>query len=813
MHQNNQKGRLLLFSMKRLLLICLSVLLTSLSFAQDVPVRMTVVGPKGEPLGVATVVVIPAADTNTKQTKLADTAGIVIFNLKADGLYKVQVSSVNYEPVEKNITVKGANPVFRFVAQPAAKALTGVVVTARRPLIRQEDDKTIVDPEPLANISTNAYEIMEKTPGLFVDQDGNIYISSTTPARVFINGREQRMSAADIATILKSLPPNAISSIEILRMPSAKYDASGSGGIVNVVLRKGVRIGLTGSVNAGFNQGRYGNQFLGFNLNNNSGKMTTYLNVNVSKRNSFEEIITNRRFAQDSVLSQDALTKYPAHSYYLGYGINYAINDKWEWAYDGRISYNVNKSNSVNESIKEQISTDNIGAQNFAQIQNNAKNFSVNQGFNLKYKMDSAGSTWTTDLSYTYSPNNTDQLFSTESVLPRSFTIFGDGRIENTFRFGSAATDISKKLGGKVTVEAGLKASGVWFDNSNRYFNQFNGTRVKDAIRTGAYQYTENINAGYAQVSKTFGSVVLKVGSRVENTNMNGRQLEPRDTSFSINRTDLFPYVYLSKNLMKIAGYDLRGYLVYRRTINRPAYEYLNPSPRFIDPYLFESGNPSLRPQFTQTYEANISVDERPIIAVGINETKDIFNQVIYQADTNRSQAIRTYDNLGKNKETYFRALGALPPGGKYFFVLGAQYNHNFYQGTYENKPLSFKRGSWRFFTYHNFKATSTTNVFLNGFMILKGQIQFYEISTFGQFNFGLSQQMFNRKVTANLFLQDIFYTNRNEFVLTQGTVSATGERRADTRRIGLQFRYNFGIRKKEEQKLPDVDPGSSQRP
>jgi hypothetical protein len=264
---------------------------------------------------------------------------------------------------------------------------------------------------------------------------------------------------------------------------------------------------------------------------------------------------------------------------------------------------------------------------------------------------------------------------------------------------------------------------------------------------------------------------------------------------------------------MKIAGYDLRGYLVYRRTINRPAYEYLNPSPRFVDPYLFESGNPSLRPQFTQTYEANISVDERPIIAVGINETKDIFNQVIYQADTNRSQAIRTYDNLGKNKETYFRALGALPPGGKYFFVAGAQYNHNFYQGRYENKPLSFKRGSWRFFTYHNFKATPTTNIFLNGFMILKGQIQFYEISTFGQLNFGLSQQMFKKKMTMNLFMQDIFYTNRNEFVLTQGTVSATGERRADSRRLGLSLRYNFGIRKKEEQKLPDVDAGSSQRP
>src|SRR5215218_1559615 len=119
--------------------------------------------------------------------------------------------------------------------------------------MRQEDDKTIIDPENLASSSINAYEILEKTPGLFVDQDGNIYLNSTTPATVYINGREQKMSTADIATMLKSLPPNSIASIEIMRTPSSKYDASGSGGIVNVILKKGVRIGFTGSVNAGMN--------------------------------------------------------------------------------------------------------------------------------------------------------------------------------------------------------------------------------------------------------------------------------------------------------------------------------------------------------------------------------------------------------------------------------------------------------------------------------------------------------------------------------------------------------------------------------
>lgn len=250
---------------------------------------------------------------------------------------------------------------------------------------------------------------------------------------------------------------------------------------------------------------------------------------------------------------------------------------------------------------------------------------------------------------------------------------------------------------------------------------------------------------------------------------------------------------------MKIAGYDLRAYLVYRRTINRPAYEYLNPFPRYVDPYLFETGNPSLRPQFTQNYEANISVDERPIFALGVNDTKDIFNQVIYQSDTSRSLAYRTYDNLGTNKEMYFRVIGAIPPGKRYFFVVGTQYNHNFYQGLYENKPIDFKRGTWTVFTYQTFKVTPTTQLSLNGFARFKGQLQFYELSSFGSLNMSLTQHFMNRKLTATISANDLLFTNKNNFTLNQGSVNASGYREGDTRRFGLNVRYNFGIKKREE--------------
>jgi hypothetical protein len=232
----------------------------------------------------------------------------------------------------------------------------------------------------------------------------------------------------------------------------------------------------------------------------------------------------------------------------------------------------------------------------------------------------------------------------------------------------------------------------------------------------------------------------------------------------------------------------------------------LNPSQRFVDPYLFETGNPSLRPQFTQNYEANISVDERPIIAIGVNNTKDIFTNVIYQADTSRSIAYRTYDNLGKNREIYFRALGAIPPGKKYFIVAGFQYNQNFYEGLYENKPLSFKKGSWSIFTYQTLKLTPTTQLSVNGFARFKGQLQFYELGSFGALNISVTQNLMKRKLVISASLNDALLTNHNDFTIQQGSIKAEGSRISDTRRFGLNIRYNFGFRKKEQNDMFNIE-------
>ncbi|RYZ18808.1 MAG: TonB-dependent receptor [Chitinophagaceae bacterium] len=775
---------------RRLLLLSLVLICAAPLFAQ-VALTVSVTDASKKPIPFASVQVRDFADSSRNVHQVADSNGIARFDVPA-GIWEIGASSVNFSPGTKTLRV-GPGPARLVLALDASGTLSTVVVTATRPVMRQEDDKTIVEPENLAAASTSAYELIEKTPGIFMDGDGNIYLNSTTPASIYINGREQKMSTADVATMLKNLPPNSIARLEILRTPSARYDASGSGGIVNVMLRKGVKPGLTGSVNGILSQGRYNTASVGLSLNNNNGRTTTYLNVNVGRRDGFEELQSARYFRPDSLLAQQSVTRYPVNNLYVGYGVSFPAGRRWELSYDGRLGFTRSRNNSSNLSSISSAITGAKSGENEALVQNRADYWNLNQGFAAKYKLDSLGSEWNTDVSYTLSPSKTDQQLATQFFLPAAGSSEAQGHIDNRLEFLSAQSHVLRKLAHRLTLEGGLKTTLVSFHNTTTY------------TRVSAFRYSENINAAYLQASKTLGKgIVLKAGTRLENTNMSGHQLAPADTAFELHRTDLFPYVYLSRDIMKIMGYQLRAYLVYRRTISRPAYEYLNPSPRLVDPYLYETGNPSLRPQFTRNYEANVSVDERPVVAVGFNETRDIFTQVVYQqagADSSRKVAYRTYDNLGTNRELYLRALGAIP-GKKIFIVAGFQYNRNFYQGLYEGKPLSFRRGTWMIFTYQTYKFTPTTQLTVNGWWRMRGQAQFYELSSFGQLSMGITQQLFKRKLAVTLTGNDLLYTNNYEFELAQGSVRATGMRQSDTRRVTLNLRYQFGFRKKEEREL-----------
>ena len=785
------------------LLLFLSVSIFSIGQQQAVSIK--VVDAKNNPVGFANITILNKIDSTKISNTITDSIGITKINLAAKNVYTISVSAIGYKKFSKDYFINEQSFIAIKLSEDPTQ-LNEVVVKSTKALMRQEDDKSVVDPEALAASSTNAYETVEKVPGIFIDQDGNIYLNGLSPAGVQINGRDLKMSAADIAILLKSLPPNAIQKIELIRTPSAKYDASGGGGFVNIILMKGVKIGINGSVNTGFSQGVYGNQFIGFNLNNNNDKLSSYVNAQYGNNNGYTITNTDRILNIDSVLRQEANAVSPNSYLNMGYGFGKTIKEKWELNYDGRISQNKFDNTTNSQSYLHQISINQNSGNLNSIVNNKGKNDFINQSFRGKLKLDTVGGEWVNDISFNFSKSSTDQNY-TNLLLSKNVSTGGDGNYGNDRNYFTYQSDIRKKING-INLESGVKTSILNFNNHADFTKNSAGQISPDPFRNSKFNYTEQINAAYLQGSKTWGPIVLKIGSRLEQTIMKGHQYIPKDTTFSINRTDAFPYVYLSRKILMIMNYELRGFLVYRKTISRPSYDYLNPFAKYIDPFLYEVGNPNLKPQFTNNYEANISVDDKPLFAYGVNETTDIFTSVVYQSPTNKQVSYRTYDNLGKSKETYFRIIGVIPPGKKFFAVLGTQYNRNNYTGFYEGKPIVFNRGTWSVFTFQSLKLDGLSTITLNGFWRFKGQQQFYELSDFGSLNATINRQFLKKKLTITASYNDFLFTNNNHFEYHQGSQNAIGYRESDSRRIGLSLRYNFGFKPKEN-KMDMLEQGA----
>jgi len=786
------------FVSKLICLISLWIVTISLCSGQNIEIKIR--DNDNKPLPGAAVQLTYIADSVTV-SRATDQKGIAVFEKQKNGLHRVKITYVGFETFVKTIVLKPESKHFDFQLKEKSVGLEVVTVTARTPLMRQEDDKTIIDPTPLIGISTNTLEVLENTPGLYVDQDGGIYLTSATPAVVYINGREQKMSTQDITTLLRNLPPGSVQRIEVMRTPSTKYDAASSGGIINIVLKKGVKLGQFGTVNAGMNQGVYGNRFGGISYSTGGEKSSSYINANYNYNDLQEKINSVRYLTNDTALHQAALSRPQSNQMLLGYGINYNATEKLTLSYDGRINYNIKKVSSVNNNIIDGIdSLKLLESNNYITNKSNALNIQQDFGMNRKY--DTLGSEWDTKFSYNFNNNKAHQEYRTDYTFPVDISVPSNGD-NNLYRhFFLLQSDLTYQLPLKIKLETGFKSTLQDYNSKSDYYKIQNGNSVSDSLRTNAFKYQERINAIYVQVSrKLFFDFQLKAGLRLEHTYMKGNQTLPADTSFIVNRADWFPYLYLSRKLIHIMGIDLFGYIIYRRTISRPDYDNLNPYIKYVDQFLYETGNPALKPQFTKNVEMNISFDDMPIFAIGQNLTTDIFSNVVYKDKTQPAIAVRTYDNLGKDKETYLRLIAGIPPGNKYFFAIGSQYNLNEYNGIYENEALSYKRGSWRFFTFHSLTLFKETKIRVSGFMMVNGQFNFYELKNFGQLNCGISQTLFSKKLTISLNARDVLHTMLTEFSINQGSIHSYGDRYSDNQRYGINISYNFGIKDKGKDK------------
>src|SRR6478735_2674702 len=226
----------------------------------------------------ATITLLRAKDSSVAKISAANKNGNFVFENVIEGKYFVSITAVGHTKGFSElfeITSTNTNVILKTIELvPVAKDLAGVTVAAKKPLIEQKIDRTIVNVEAsITNVGTSALEVLEKSPGVSIDKDGNISLKGKEGVLVLIDGRQTQLSGAELANFLRNMTASQLDQIEIMTNPPAKYDAAGNAGIINIKTKKNKQAGYNGSLNLGYTQGKYPKFNEAFNFNYREGKV------------------------------------------------------------------------------------------------------------------------------------------------------------------------------------------------------------------------------------------------------------------------------------------------------------------------------------------------------------------------------------------------------------------------------------------------------------------------------------------------------------------------------------------------------------
>lgn len=766
-----------------------------------------------------TVSLLQAKDSSIIQSSLVKQNGSFSFDKLAFSRYIVSVSATGFQTTYSPlINVSAANAVAQLPVmqlQPKSKAMNTVTVSAKRPLVEHKIDRTVINVEAsVTNQGASAMEVLEKSPGIIVDKDGNISLKGKDGVMVMIDGRPTQLGGADLANHLRNLNASQLDQIEIMTNPPAKYDAAGNAGIINIKTKKINTVGFNGSLSLGYTQGRYPKTNGGFNFNYRDGKLNLFANISHGYRKNFEEMTIKRNILENSTREVQNYFDQTSRLIIDGNGYNNRVG--FDYQASKNTSFGLAINQSINDGVRLNRNQTNIAnaAKDLqsitkAVVENSSetKNYGVN--FNFRTQFDSAGKELSAEADYvTYDAVNTQ--FMVNSYYTANNIIFGKadslrGNLPQGVKIYSGRLDYYHPLKKGAKFEAGVKSSLIKTDNNAVYDSLQYGQIIRDTGRSNHFLYEENINAAYVNVA---GSVAKKLsaqlGLRLENTNMKGKQLTTGE-DFNRQYTQLFPTAYLQYTLNEKNNVGLN----YGRRISRPGYSNLNPFIRFIDRYTYSVGNPDLMPQTSHNIELTHSYKNKIITTINYSNTTDIIQGVIEQRG---QEAYSKPSNIASMRQ--FGVAVSINNNLTKWWTNNLNINvfHNNYSGIIDNTAIDFGATRLMVNGTQQFKLTKTLTGELNGGYRSAGQEGIYKIQSMGMLAAGFSQQLFQNKGSIRLTVRDIFYTMRAKGTVNYGNVDAKLSEVRETRVVSIGFSYRFSKGKMTAQKKKAVGSANEEQ-
>ena len=736
------------------------------------------------------------------KTELADEEGNFSFSDLAMGNYFIKINRNGAEVYTSETIPLTVNTNLPLISLNE-KTIEGVTITKTKPYIERQDGKMILNVEnSIASTGNSAFEVLEKAPGVKVDNNDNISLRGKGNLLVQIDGKNTPMTGTDLANYLRGIPSASVEKVEFITNPSSKYDAAGTA-IINIRLKKDQRKGTNGSITSSLGTGKYIKNNNNFNINHRNKKVNLFANYSFAYREFFNHLMLDRNFYNDNnvfqkAYVQDNFLKMNFRNHIAKAGMDYYLNDKNIIGFSAGYISNRFDPKSNNETL---ILDNNFQPSGTSNTESNNRDHWKNVSFNVNHKLtlDSLGSEMVTDLDYINYSNTSLQNFITRSfdvggnllpsslINPNPYNLTGD--LSGNLNIYSFKSDLTKVFPNNWKLETGIKTSFVKADNDLQFFNASSGIQEPDYSKTNHFIYKENINAVYGNVIKNWDKFKVNFGLRVENTNITGNQITTQQVNKK-NYTQLFPSAVFSYDLNDKNTVELN----FSRRITRPTYRQLNPFKFYLDLTTYQAGNPDLNPQTTMNYELTYSLKNKYFATLSYSKTKNNITDVLKPTVENGNiVVVQANENL--TSASYY-GLNVIAPV-KVTKWWDMNNNANFYYGSYTGNISGTAIKNQGNFTFdinsiNSFKLGNGFSAELTGNYKAKEVYAYMFLKPMWSLNIG-AQKKFKNNSTLKFSFNDIFFTSNPEAENIYANYVENFVVRRDTRVATLSYTYNFG--------------------
>lgn len=774
--------------MNYLFTLCLAAAPTFLAHAQATgQVTGRLLDAQQQPVAFATVLLQPLPDTTAVRAAQAGADGRYAFAGVGAGRYRLVATMLGYEryrsaPFELTAAQPSAAlPVAQL--RPAARQLASVQVTGQRPLLEMQGGKLVVNvaASPAAAGGT-ALEALQKVPGLLV-LGNRLSLAGREGLTILLDGRTTHYT--DVVSVLKDLPSSNIERIEVLSQPGAAYDAAGSAGVINIILKKNAEQGTNGTLGLNGGYGRFGKGGATLDGNHRAGSLNVFGSYGYTYRHTYEQLNTDRTVSAAGQLrtyQQQSYQPRTAHVNTARLGADYTLSPRQTLGvllsgYTTRTAVAAENSIAVNE-----------GALGRTDTRSTSRRPTDSYAANLNYKLalTPQGRTLTLDADYSryLTANDTRLTNQLHTDLGAATQQLGFEQ-QTAIRLASAKADYAHPLAKAGKLAAGAKISAADIDSRLDFSALAPAGWQPDAGRFDHFRYQERIAAAYVSLDYKVAGVQVQAGLRTEHTHSVATSVA-LDKTVARDYLQLFPSLSLDKPLTKTLGATLG----YSRRLDRPSYQDLNPSVVYLDPYSQQRGNPFLRPQLTNSVQAGLTYQKQPVLLLAYTRTAEAISLATAQQDSVLYQTTANLGRLANYSATlnFPVSLGKRVSGYGGTILYYNQYRSEYLGGQYDNGKLSAT-----FYLQTKVSLPHGVGLEVSGFLQTAGVNGLLNYRPFGALNLGVQKSFWHDQAQLRLAATDALFTSQQRGTVRYQDLNVRFFNQTESQQVRLSFTYKLG--------------------